>query len=357
MRVDFHFYTIYALARAAGIKPDDAYIIAYSSQYTDDEARAEAIDFEDGTSFEPHITAHSLYSLETISPRICKEVWVPFHFVPGNQSDGDDRMITKPNGDVIQGIIKEFLEGFVSLSYSRHLLGIVLHAYADTWSHQNFMGVMSDKNKVQEINIEGEPNDFVEKLVTELGGEYLIPKLGHAEAASIPDEPNRKWNYIDYKGTTYPILKNIDRTVLAAQSCYNLILIFLDKSQGLQDKPPLTWQQISAPIFMLFATQGDLEECIQAWKTAISTGKMGFTPESRDIDLKYDEKEWFDAAIETEAPEITEGEGSSHDVRYTKKDNFYNSNLKLFNDAAGTYYSELFIKTAEGMGLDEGKVR
>jgi len=108
MRVDFHFYTIYALARAAGFKPDDAYVIAYSSQYTDDEAKPEPIDFENGGSFEPHITAHSLYSLATISDRICKEVWVPFHFVPGNQGEDDDRLITKPNGDFIQEIIKEF---------------------------------------------------------------------------------------------------------------------------------------------------------------------------------------------------------------------------------------------------------
>ena len=58
---------------------------------------------------------------------------------------------------------------------------------------------------------------------------------------------------------------------------------------------------------------------------------------------------------ETETPEIAEGEGSRHEVRYLKKDNFDNSNLKLFNEAAGTYYSWLFIKTAEGLGLDQVK--
>jgi len=355
MRVDFHFYAIYALARAAGLKPDDAYVIAYSSQYTDDEVSETAIDFEDGTSFEPHITAHSLYSLATITGRICKEVWVPFHFVPGNQGDGDDRMVTKTNGDVIQGIIKGFLKDFVSVPYSLHLLGIILHAYADTWSHQNFMGVISHKNKVKEINIEGAPNDFVENLVTKLGGEYLIPDLGHAEAASIPDEPNRTWNYVNYNGAPFQV-KNLDRAVLAAQSCYNLILKFLENTPRLQGKPPLTWQQISVPIAVLFATKGDLYECVKAWKTAISNGDIGFTPEGRDVGLNYDVKEWFDNAINTETPELSEGEGSEHEVRYVKKANFDNSNLKFFNDAAGTYYSWLFIKTAEGLGLDQAMI-
>ena len=36
MQLDMHFYGIYALARAAGIKPDSAYIIAYASQFVDD---------------------------------------------------------------------------------------------------------------------------------------------------------------------------------------------------------------------------------------------------------------------------------------------------------------------------------
>jgi hypothetical protein len=33
MRIDFHFYAIYALARAVGFSPDNAHVIAYASQY------------------------------------------------------------------------------------------------------------------------------------------------------------------------------------------------------------------------------------------------------------------------------------------------------------------------------------
>lgn len=51
MQIDFHFYTIYALARAAGFKPDDAHIIAYSSQHTDDAKYEHALDFENDGRF------------------------------------------------------------------------------------------------------------------------------------------------------------------------------------------------------------------------------------------------------------------------------------------------------------------
>jgi len=48
MQKDFHFYTIYALARAAGFSPDHSFVIAYSSQHTDDAKYDHALKFENG---------------------------------------------------------------------------------------------------------------------------------------------------------------------------------------------------------------------------------------------------------------------------------------------------------------------
>ena len=36
MQLDMHYYATYAMARAAGIEPDDARIIATSAQFVDD---------------------------------------------------------------------------------------------------------------------------------------------------------------------------------------------------------------------------------------------------------------------------------------------------------------------------------
>lgn len=47
MQLDMHFYGIYALARAAGVKPEVARTIAYASQFVDDAIEDEAIEVED----------------------------------------------------------------------------------------------------------------------------------------------------------------------------------------------------------------------------------------------------------------------------------------------------------------------
>jgi hypothetical protein len=36
MDIEFHYHMTYIIARRAGFSPNDSYVIAYSSQYTDD---------------------------------------------------------------------------------------------------------------------------------------------------------------------------------------------------------------------------------------------------------------------------------------------------------------------------------
>ena len=58
MQRDMHFYGIYALARAAGIRPDVAQIIAQASQFVDDAIEGEAIVIENHQSVLPTMTSH-----------------------------------------------------------------------------------------------------------------------------------------------------------------------------------------------------------------------------------------------------------------------------------------------------------
>ena len=43
MEKDFHYYVTYALANKAGFSNDDSYIIAYASQYVDDNNESQMI--------------------------------------------------------------------------------------------------------------------------------------------------------------------------------------------------------------------------------------------------------------------------------------------------------------------------
>jgi len=65
--------------------------------------------------------------------------------------------------------------------------------YAATWSHQNFVGLTHENmNDINALKIEGETAESFKALLKDLKRkilEYAAPKLGHAQAGTIPDEP------------------------------------------------------------------------------------------------------------------------------------------------------------------------
>jgi hypothetical protein len=343
MRLDFHFYTIYALARSVGFNPENAYVIAYASQYTDDEVNENTLLFENGGEFEPVITAHRIFDPMAVSERICKKVWVPFHFLPGNRGMGIEQMSTVANGDLAQAIIDQFLS-YDLLPYSRHLLGIILHAYADTWSHQNFSGMRNGINQASELRVQGKNIHIYN----------LAPTLGHAQTGSTPDEPRLEWEYINYRGELQQIA-NYNRAIEAAQNCHKVLSQFIDKFEdNFRDSRFIPWEQVEEKITDLFRTPADLAGCVTAWGETISNHEFGFQSHSKDINLIYDGSEWFNVAIKTES--ILNQESGQFMECYFKTDNYEASDIKYFNEAAGFYWSTLFYKNAENMGLTNALV-
>jgi hypothetical protein len=156
MQKDFHFYTIYALARSAGFDADNASIIAYSSQHTDDAKYEHTLEFENGGRFQQVLTAHRFLDLDVLGKTTCYRIWIPFHFLPGNLGvDFYERMLTRANSIVAQRIVEDFLSSNLK-PYSLHRLGIILHVYADTWSHQNFVGLMHENmNDIKALKSDG----------------------------------------------------------------------------------------------------------------------------------------------------------------------------------------------------------
>ncbi|OGT97420.1 MAG: hypothetical protein A2079_01750 [Geobacteraceae bacterium GWC2_48_7] len=52
-------------------------------------------------------------------------------------------------------------------------LGVMTHAFVDTWAHQNFIGWFNDFNEI---------------------GSNIIPNVGHADAMHHPDWVGHRWN-------------------------------------------------------------------------------------------------------------------------------------------------------------------
>ncbi|MBM9536319.1 hypothetical protein JWG43_04465 [Desulfobulbus alkaliphilus] len=81
--------------------------------------------------------------------------------------------------------------------YGLHRLGVAMHVYADTWSHQGFAGVLHTINRVSYARETGDSGVFSSGLASFIN-EVLnrtVPPLGHARANVLPDIPFLEWQY------------------------------------------------------------------------------------------------------------------------------------------------------------------
>jgi len=177
MYKDFHYYGTYVAARYAGYAPNEAQTIAHSAQYVDDSIHSRLINKgEQGIDFQPIPTCHTTGELcwTTIGsgPSISElhQVWVPFHFLPGNyrsqalpdpnssmrirnytgpQHDSgiftswnyDDRakwefkLQCLPDSPISTAMINEIIDKYKGQPHELHLIGLRMHVLADTAAH------------------------------------------------------------------------------------------------------------------------------------------------------------------------------------------------------------------------------
>jgi hypothetical protein len=141
MDIEFHYYITYILAKKAGFKSEDAFIIAYSSQYTDDNCNQYYIN---SLLHEDFISKPS-QTMDVTKPSVKKiSIYPLFHFFPGNpdspttvRKDGKTNPFnTTPNSDNVRQVFEDALK-----SDDRYRIGVATHVFADSWAHQNFLGL------------------------------------------------------------------------------------------------------------------------------------------------------------------------------------------------------------------------
>ncbi len=217
MKIDMHYYGTYAMARAAGLKKDTAKIIATSAQFVDDNAEKESIDFRDGGRMDAEATAHHAIDKKNIDLEDQRQIWVPFHFLPGNEGKSyTGRLVCRMDSDVT----REMLAFNLSLSgqpYALPLIGITAHILADTFAHYGFSGISSRRNKVHgnsfkfyeldkkmETYIVKKAGIFKKIYHSETGlmvnvkswfAENITGALGHGAVMTFPDRPYLIWQF------------------------------------------------------------------------------------------------------------------------------------------------------------------
>lgn len=207
MEKDFHYNLIYAIATFTGANHAD--IIAVASQFVDDNNEGQFSIDGQPSLFPEKIPANGGYyypiMTQSLSPKsldsyVQKYVYVPFHFIPGDNSMVIDNkknpLSTTPASPNATAVLKKAFE-----SDNPYQLGIALHTYADTWSHQNFTGLQEGWNSIY-------PWYKVFKS--------MVPNIGHAEAGHSPDVISEEWS--DHR--IGKKIKNSDRAFKATAEIY-----------------------------------------------------------------------------------------------------------------------------------------
>jgi hypothetical protein len=116
----------------------------------------------------------------------------------------------------------------------------------------------------------------------------------------------------------------------ASNAIYKEIKAFLRKNPGYKNRSQIPWRTIKPIMTRLFQRMGTLDERNQNWVHAINTWSFGFECEPEEMDLSYNDREWFRAAVEVEKKK-------DEKPKYHKNENFHLSDWKYFHDAASSH--------------------
>ncbi|MBS0236414.1 MAG: hypothetical protein JSS50_03640 [Proteobacteria bacterium] len=176
MNIEFHYHLTYIIALLAGYRPDQAYTVAYSSQYVDDNVSLITVEQKDGSSY---FSCPTQVYCPWYSAGFTHTVYPVYHFLPGDVKQSSrmrrDRkrhpMLVTPNSKLAQKLMKWALS-----SDDLYTIGIASHAFVDTWAHQNFAGTQDSINSMNDNWLS-----------------VLTPNIGHADALEKPDLISNHW--------------------------------------------------------------------------------------------------------------------------------------------------------------------
>ena len=171
MNIEFHYYTLFYLARNAGFDESEAQVIAISSQLVDECLMPWAVG-QRGESAATEVTQNYSFWDEDV----CRDIYRPFHFIPGERDTAARRRLDgKPGRWPVSAdspLAREILIAALKTG-SPFRIGIALHAYADTWAHQDFSADQEEANSL---------------------GRLGLPPVGHLQALGTPDDPRLSWS-------------------------------------------------------------------------------------------------------------------------------------------------------------------
>ncbi|OSM01491.1 DUF6765 family protein [Magnetofaba australis] len=357
MQIDFHHTVTYVAARLASYQgkkfsTQEAEIIAKSAQYVDDATGSGAVNFGNGAMIQRHASAHRMMDYRNFKELKNHQVWIPFHFLPGN--DGQEKsqaselkffekIVCKPDSPVARDMVAECIRER-DKPFALYRLGITMHVYADTFSHQQFAGVSHQYNEIFDVVCENDepPTSFKERLsnffkgavdeITSTFVEETLP-LGHGAALSYPDLPYLKWQYTrkDIDGNSVQIERdNTDLFLSAVIAMHKAMSRFL-AGDPIAEVEPISQSNLDA-IRALFLHEDtrtrDADGRHAVWLNRLASGNYFEGIDAVELTYHGDgRKAWKYEAIGS--PLMSNGEQDY----YKWKQEILTSHWKLFHDA------------------------
>jgi len=333
MQIDFHHAVTYVLARLADFSGQEAEVIAYSAQYVDDATESGVIEFDNGALFFHDGSAHKMLDYRDFRELGTRNVWLPFHFLPGNsgldagKGPGGkfiNKLICRPNSPVAKDMVKACI-GNRHKRYGLHQLGITMHVYADTWAHQGFAGVNHEVNEAHDLKSNNHRFDagMLNKIASYFIGDAY--PLGHGAVLTYPDQPYLIWEYTN--GLGEKISRNNPRDYMqAVDYMFHVLTAYRQGNDNIDfghlTAMPDSDRELIRSLFTSLDSE-DGEQRHRQWLAAIAEGRFSFGRE--DVSYNPNEKRWKMEALNPV------DKGQPRLVVYP--DNFLSANWTLFHDA------------------------
>ncbi|MGL1893980.1 MAG: hypothetical protein OCD02_20240 [Spirochaetaceae bacterium] len=276
MQIDMHYYGTYALARAAGLKKDIVHVIATASQFVNDNSYHEDIELPDGATVNPVVTAHHPVNKSYIEKKDQHKVWVPFHFLPGNEGDTYyDRLVCKKNSPTAKDVL-EYVFFNKDKDYFAELVGIVAHVYADTFSHYGFSGITNHNNSVKSETITVGSVGDVLKHLDKQKEKFLVNyantlSLGHGGVFTNPDRPYLYWSF-EFGNDVKDRRDNHQTFMEGSEALFNYFKKIGELRPEFADPDiNLTFNHIKEDVAKILSQQKPLDGRIEAWKHSVKS--------------------------------------------------------------------------------------
>lgn len=362
MQIDFHYGTVYVLSRMAGFNPEEAYIIAYSSQYVDDAElycalgqpwknnTREVICFSDGTRYEPVCSSMNRLDIynDLIKP-IEYKVWVAFHFMPAGvgKTLGQKLVCKKACNEryylnrLAHQMVNNFFRNCMNKPEALYILGIMMHVFADTFAHHGFSGIFDKRNRANNTVVLSPQGYDLDSYAP------AIPPLGHANLIHLPDYPFIIFRYTDMNNTSH-YRENIKEYTLAADWIFRILRGCREIKYGDNGPDKSHVKHDRELIIKMFreVIDADGNKRNEVWKNQIINGSFKCCNANGKEKAEYysegDSKSWLGEVMKI-CPVIKSDKKDHVNYRLAVTD-FLNSNYKQFHDAL-KYHQNYVLNT------------